>query len=135
MHRLATEIARGGVHDFDSFDDLAPYYFYPSVTYVTAGLGMLLSNGDNSEGIDPNQLKDLKKQISILLLNLFQEKNLAFLPMGGENYNATSYFSSLGYSNPFAGLALLPLIEKGCIFDIPPKSTLGILNINDSRLK
>ncbi len=109
---------------------MAPYYFYPSVTYVTAGLRMLNKAPELKE-----KFKDLQKQVAILLHHLFQEKNSSFLPMGGENYDATEYFSSPSYSNPLAGLALLPLIEKGCTFDAPPESMLGILNVHDSRLK
>lgn len=112
-------------------DRLAPYYFYPSVPYATAAVYLLLQH-DKITTDDRNKLISFKLQLKYALLTMYSKlgTNNQFCPMGGLRYFQTQYSSSPRYTNPLAGLALIPLLDHKSKHK-QWKNPFGILNYSD----
>lgn len=95
-------------------DGLAPYYFAPSVPYVSAALFELLQNGKLSQG-ERSDLMGLKPKIEKVVLASVDKEGLARKIGSGTQRTHALYLSSHHYVNPLIGLGLLPFAsEEAC---------------------
>lgn len=98
-------------HDYSQYKQ-APYYFLATTPYATEALVKLIEL--------PSAPKKLKEEAKTLVTHLFdavmdhQDQPGAFRPMGGPAFRKSLYHSSQGYTNPLAGLSLLPLVQTSC---------------------
>jgi hypothetical protein len=102
---------------------LLPFFFlhaemHPGLPYATSALRLLLRDPSTPPG-DADALRKVSANLHKKSLAMFQDNGL-FQPMG-----VLEYFSSPGYVNPLAGLALLPLLEEYDGTKVNP--SLGIL--------
>ncbi|MFN7685467.1 MAG: HEAT repeat domain-containing protein [Oligoflexia bacterium] len=112
---LLEEVPRDKTHQGP--DQLAPYYFYSSLPYVSSSLKFLeqsksLFNKSLSTE-ELRQVRAIKTELRRRLPELMTpEGDLAILP-GGKDYKNTQYRAAPAYTYPLYGLALIPLLEEG----------------------
>ena len=92
---------RDGAHFRDG--GMAPYYFYSTVTYATSATKLLLQTSQSKE--ERQTLRQINEKLARAILGKRQPSGL-FRREGARQ----DWKSSIAYTNPFAGLALLPLL-------------------------
>jgi hypothetical protein len=105
-------------------DQLAPYYFYSTVPYVSSAIALLASEetvkpDSEQKGDRLRVLETLRTQILQALFQMYDSEKKLFMAQGATDTRL--YFSSSSYVNPLAGLALIPLIQT-CEGKPVPKS-------------
>jgi len=96
---------RNAIHYGGNKDQLAPYYFFPTLPYGVEAIQEMLKNAkDDKERKELEEMADTLKTYALAKVN--KETGL-FMSMGQEHYTA-----SPAYINPLGALSLLPFIKN-----------------------
>jgi HEAT repeat protein len=122
---LAKEVPINQTHN-EKNDNIAPYYFFSSLPYVTSAIKILEGEG-RLPAAAKKKIVEAKSRLREALPKLMQQGKLQLLPgIPGRSNNL--YYSAPAYTYPLYGLALIPLLQEGDACYRPGlKDDLGIV--------